>query len=107
MAPGSRPTVMAGLGLFVVVSMGVTVPEVPLTTYAVLPSGVMAMAAGPLPTAIGLPAVMVGTAVVLGRAPARPCPAAMAENKRADRLAEVVAIARPRKARAAVGSPMS
>jgi hypothetical protein len=106
-AAGSRPTVMAGPGLFVAVSMGVTVPEAPFTTYAVLPSGEMAMATGSLPTVIGVPAVMVRTPVVSGRAPARPCPPAVAENKMADRLAEVVAIARLRKARVAVGALMS
>ena len=98
---------MAGPGLSVVVSMGVTVPEAPLTTYAVLPSGEMAMATGSLPTAIGVPAVMVGTAVVLGRAPAGTCPPAMADKEKADRLAEVVAIARARKAHAAVLAPMT
>ena len=67
----------------------------------------MAMAAGPLPTAIGLPAVIVGAPVVSGRASATPCPGVIAENKRADRVAEVVAIARPRKAHAAVGAGMA
>jgi hypothetical protein len=98
---------MADPGLSVVVSMGVTVPEAPLTTYAVLPSCEMAMATGSLPTMIGVPAVMVATAVVLGRASTESCPPAAADEEKADRLAEVVATASARKAHAAVVAPMT
>ena len=47
--------------VLVAVRIGVTTFEckVKLTTYAVFPSGVIAMAVGPVPTLIGLPAVLV------------------------------------------------
>src|SRR5215471_7003303 len=40
---GSSPTRIALPGLLVAVLIGVTVPELSLTTYAVLPSGVIAL----------------------------------------------------------------
>src|SRR5215469_5338762 len=61
---GSSPTRIALPGLLVAVLIGVTVPELSLTTYAVFPSGVIAMATGEPLTGMGLPAVLV--AVLIG-----------------------------------------
>jgi hypothetical protein len=44
-------------------SIGVTVPEVQFSAYAVLPSGVTAMALGFVPTGIGVPGVLVAVAI--------------------------------------------
>ena len=49
-------------GVFVATSMGVTVPLMEFATYAVCPFGVMAMPAGPVPTLIGVPGVLVAVA---------------------------------------------
>ena len=102
--------------------MGVTVPEPPLTTYAVLPSGEMAMATGPLPTAIGVPAVMVRETAVRGphqRGPALPL-WSTGEGRQAGRSgsdregtqgprrglgSHTVTLARPRRITASTGAP--
>jgi hypothetical protein len=47
MASGLWPVLTGGRAVPVAVRMGVTVPERRLVTYAVFPSGVMAMAPGP------------------------------------------------------------
>ena len=72
-----------------------------------LPSGEMAMATGPLPTAIGVPALMVRETAVRATAPAGTCPPAMVDKEKADRLAAVVAIVRVCKAPAVVLAPIS
>ncbi len=55
MLHGPAPTLIGRSGDAVARSIGVTVLELKLLTYAVAPLGVMAMAAGPLPTRIGDP----------------------------------------------------
>ena len=42
---------------------GVVAASIPLRTYAILPFGVMAMACGEVPTAIGLPGLSVAVAM--------------------------------------------
>ena len=49
--------------MLVAVSIGVTVPDPWLTTYAVVLSGVIAMALGEDPTGIGVPAVLVAVSI--------------------------------------------
>lgn len=56
------------LGLFVAVLTGTVLYE--MTTYAVLPSGLIAMASGPRPTLIGVPGLFV--AVLTGVTVLRP-----------------------------------
>ena len=66
-AQGSEPTGIAGPAVIVAVSIGVTVSEPLLATYAVRPSGVSAIASGPEPTRIAFPALCVlsGTGVTV------------------------------------------
>ena len=59
MERGSAPTGIGAPAVNVTVSIGVTLSDPLLTTYAVLPSGVMAIAWGWEPTRIGRPAVRV------------------------------------------------
>src|ERR1700733_13020765 len=72
MAQGSAPTWMGGPAVLVAVAIGVTVPEVRFTTYAVALSGVIAIADGLPPTWIGRPAVL--PAVSIGVTVPRPLP---------------------------------
>lgn len=68
--PGAQ-TVMTRPGLFVAVRIGVSVTgaaasgrRLPVpTTYAVWPSGLIAINAGPGPTLIGLPAVLLAAQI--------------------------------------------
>ena len=53
MLHGPSPTRIARPGVRLARSIGVTVLELKLLTYAVAPFGVIAIAAGPLPTRIG------------------------------------------------------
>ena len=64
MPDGLAPTAIGLPAALVAVFIGVTLPEPLLATYAVRPSGVIAIANGLLPTGIGLPAAFV--AVFIG-----------------------------------------
>ena len=61
---GLAPTVIAAAVAFVATVIGVTVPAVWFTAYAVTPLGVIATEYGPVPTVIVVPAAFV--AVVIG-----------------------------------------
>ena len=58
-AAGAVPTVIGAFAVFVPRSIGVTVPPALFATYAVLPSGVMAIDTGDDPTGIGVPTAFV------------------------------------------------
>ena len=61
------------LGVLVAVLIGVTVADAKLATYAVFPSGVIAIPFGSCPTLIGLPAVLVAVLTGVTASNVRPC----------------------------------
>src|SRR5919109_1360790 len=63
LVPATGPTGMGVPGVLVAVSMGVTVCESRLPTYAVWPFGVMAMECGPLSTGMAVPGVLVAVSM--------------------------------------------